>query len=371
MRSKPTNAVKPAVTKGKRNNDLPYSVAIPLQDEVFQIDRDALHAPFGGQGNLTNADACRIIWQEENSLQEDANGDVAGNNQRRALQPVGQKYIVDVFGSQPLEVADIRAGSCVTTLTHLLKHASMPITLHILEAQKHRRDEYAAHIQKRPHVKTGKVFKSSVTDLTKPPPSLLHMLLGLPRFVSKNSQDIVLFLHSLHGLKQADIYPALRYGYGLLKPGGRMIVAYARQDISAMGRTCLAYFAKHEAGMFEKLSRLYNHKKALLADGEVCTQLDADHPKYSAGIESFTQNTHTFRATAEKLCYSMMMTELLPPDPKKSFTPAILDFAADYLEQNRALCGIERLPDTDAQHPGGWQALQPQQIAIITKNSKV
>lgn len=350
---------------------MPHSAAIPLQTDPFRIDREALHAPFIGQGNISNADACRIIWQEEDSLKEDADGDVTGNNQRRALQPVGQKYIVDFFGNRPLDIADIRAGSCVTTLSHLLKNAGMPLTMHILEAQKYRRDEYAAHIRKRAHVKTGKIYKGPVTDFTKPPPSLLHMLLGLPRFVRKNSQDVVLFLHSLHSLKQAEIYPALQYGYSLLKPGGRMIVTYARQDISAMGRTCLAYFEEHDAGMFEKLSRLYAHKKSLLADGEISTLLDDADKKHRALLETFTQNTHTFRATAEKLCYSMMMTELLPPHPKKSFAPAILDFAADYLEQNAGLCGIERLPDTDAHHPGGWQALQPQQVSVITKKSAI
>jgi len=311
-----------------------------------------------------------MIWQEEDSLKEDDAGDVTGNDQRRALQPVGRKYIIEAFGNRPLEIADIRAGSCVTTLTHLLKNAGMPVTLHVLEAQKHRREEYAAQVRKRAHVKMGKVYKGPVTDVTGPPPSLLHMLLGLPRFVRRQSQDAVLFLHSLHSLKQADIAPALRYGYGLLKPGGKMIVTYARQDISAMGRTCLAYFARHDAGMFEKLTRLYAHKKSLLADGGICAVLDEADKKHRAEIDTFTQNTHTFRATAEKLCYGMMMTELLPPDPKKSFTPAILDFAADYLEQNAPLCGIERLPDTDAHHPGGWQALQPQQVAVITKKSK-
>jgi hypothetical protein len=350
---------------------MPHLAAIPLQDAPFRIDRAALHAPFNGQGNLSNADVCHIIWQEEESLQENAAGDVKGNNQRRALQPVGQKYVIESFGNRPLEITDIRAGSCVTTLTHLLKNAQMPMTIHILEAQKHRRDEYAAHVRTRANVKIGKIYKGLVTDFTKPPPSLLHMLLGLPRFVRKNAQDVVLLLHSLHSLKQSDIYPALRYGYSLVKPGGKMIVTYARQDISAMGRTCLAYFEKHDAGMFEKLSRLYAHKKALLADGEICNLLDGEDKNHHATIETFTQNTHTFRATAEKLCYSMMMTELLPPDPKKSFAPAILDFAADYLEQHIEACGIARLPDTDADHPGGWQALQPQQIAIITKNSKV
>lgn len=350
---------------------MPHSTAIPVQDSPFEIDRDALHAPFIGQGQITNADACRIIWQDEPSLQEDTNGDVTGNNQRRALQPVGQKYIIDAFGMQPLEIADIRAGSCVTTLTHLLKNARMPLTINILEAQKHRRDEYAAQARTRDHVKIGKTYKGPVTDFTKPPPSLLHMLLGLPRFVHKNSQDVVLLLHSLHNLKQSDIAPALQYAYKITKPGGKIIVTYARQDISAMGRTCLAYFERFDAGMYEKLSRLYAHKKELLVDGGICDVLNAADQLHRATMESFTQNTHTFRDTAEKLCYSMMMTELLPPDPKKSFAPAILDFAADYLEDHVDLCGIERLPDTDSHHPGGWQALQPQQVAIITKNSKV
>lgn len=345
-------------------------LAAPVQDAPFQINRDALHAPFIGQGNLSNADACRIIWQEEPSLQEDANGDVTGNNQRRALQPVGQKYIADVYGLQPLDIADIRAGSCVTTLTHLLKNARMPLTIHLMEAQKHRREEYAAQARKRDHVNIGKTYKGPVTDFTKPPPSLLHLLLGLPRFVRKHSQDIVLLLHSLHSLKESDIVPALQYAYKLTKPGGKVIVTYARQDISAMGRTCLAYFAKYDAGMYEKLSGLYAHKKALLVDGDICNVLDATDTKHRAHLETFTQNTHTFRATPEKLCYSMMMTELLPPDPKKSFAPAILDFAADYLEQHAVACGIERLPDTDPHHPAGWQALQPQQVCIITKNSK-
>jgi len=350
---------------------LPHSAdAQPMPSGPFRIDRAALHAPFIGQGNISNADACRIIWQEEESLAEDAAGDVAGNDQRRALQPVGQKYIIEAFGNRPLEMADIRAGSCVTTLTHLLKHAQMPLTLHIMEAQQYRREEYAAQVRARPHAKIGKVYKGPVTDFTKPPPSLLHLLLGLPRFARKQSQDAVLFLHSLHSMKQADIAPALRYGYSLLKPGGKMIVTYARQDISAMGRTCLAYFERHDAGMFEKLSRLYAHKKFLLADGGICAELDAAEPKHRAEIDSFTQNTSTFRTTAEKLCYSMMMTELLPPDPKRSFAPALLDFAADFLEQNAALCGIARLPDTDARHPGGWQAAQPQQVAVITKKSR-
>lgn len=338
-------------------------------DNIFRIDRHALHAPFQGNGSITNADACRIIWQEEPSLAEDTEGDVTGNDQRRALQAVGQKYVLDVYGAKPLSIVDLRAGSCVTTLTHLLKNANQPLAISLLEPQTYRRDEYAAQAAKRPHVKIARHYNGSISAIIKPPRHLWQLLLGLPRFVSRSSQDIALMLHSLHALKQDEIIPALTYAYRRLKPGGRLIVSYARQDISAMGQVCLARLAQTDKALFDKTTRLYAHKKDLLVDGGICALLDDADKKYDAQMESFTQATRSFRATPEKLCYSMMMTEILPPD-SAPFAPGVLDFAADYLEANIHSCGIERLPENDPHHPGGWSAAQPQQVAIISKNPK-
>lgn len=338
-------------------------------DKTFRIDRRALHAPFQERGSITNADACRIIWQDEPSLAEDAEGDVIGNDQRRALQAVGQKYILDVYGGKPLSVVDLRAGSCVTTLTHLLKDARQPLAISLLEPQAYRYDEYATQAKTRPHVNIARRYKGSISGIIKPPQHLWQLLLGLPRFVARSSQDIALMLHSLHALKQEEIIPALTYAYRRLKPGGRLIVTYARQDISAMGQVCLAYCAQNDPATYTTLHNLYAHKKSLLTDGDICPLLNADDRHHTAQIESFTQATRSFRATPQKLCYSMMMTELLPPD-NAPFDPAVLDFAADYLEANPDSCGIERLPESDPHHPGGWSAAQPQQIAIISKNPK-
>lgn len=338
-------------------------------DNIFRIDRHALHAPFQIGGSITNADACRIIWQDEPSLAEDANGDVTGNDQRRALQAVGQKYILDVYGDKPLALVDLRAGSCVTTLTHLLKDARQPLSISLLEPQAYRRDEYAAQSASRPHVKIVRHYNGSISGIIKPPRHLWQLLLGLPRFVARSSQDIALMLHSLHALKQDEIIPALTYAYRRLKPGGRLIVTYARQDISAMGQTCLARLAQTDKVLFDTTSRLYAHKKEMLVDGDICALLDEADKKHRADIESFTQTTRCFRATPEKLCYSMMMTEILPPD-SAPFDPAVLDAAAAYLEANIDSCGIERLPENDPHHPAGWAAAQPQQVAIISKNPK-
>src|SRR5690606_1860768 len=108
----------------------------------FAIDRARLCAPFAP--GLSNAAACRIIWQEEESLQEDAAGDVTGNDQRRALQDVGREHILARFGDRPLEITDIRAGACITTFSHLLRDARQDIRVNLIEASAARRAEYAA-----------------------------------------------------------------------------------------------------------------------------------------------------------------------------------------------------------------------------------
>jgi len=339
-----------------------------MNQSAFKIDRHALLAPFTTTASgLCNADVYRSIWQDEPSLAEDANGNVLGNDQRSALQIIGQKYILDRFGTQPLEITDIRAGACITTLQHLLKNASQEIKINLIESKNDRRLEYAAQVADRAHVSIGKTHKGPITDFTRPPPSLLSLLLRRPWFVKAGTQDCVLMLHTIHSLKAADIVPAITYAYRLLKPGGILMIVYARQDISAMGQVTQLYLERHKPEMAEAVQYLYDTKKRLLVDGDIQRQLNARFPTFKAELTTLTQETRTFRPTPEKLAQAMMMNDVLPAD-NAPFDPAVLEFAAQYLEDHQTEAGLRQLPPDQPGRAGWYSALQPQQVAIIAKS---
>ncbi len=340
-----------------------------MNQPAFKINRQALLAPFTAkESGLCNADVYRSIWQDEPSLTEDAQGNVLGNDQRSALQIIGQKYILDYFGAQPLEITDIRAGACITTLQHLLKNAQQDININLIEAKNDRRVEYAAQVADRPHISIGKIHKGAVTDFTRPPPSLLSLLLRRPWFVKASTQDCVLMLHTIHSLKAADIVPAITYAYRLLKPGGVLVMAYARQDISAMGQVTQLYLERHKPETAQALQYLYDTKKRLLVDGDIQRQLNARFPAFKAELTTLTQETRTFRPTPEKLAQAMMMNDMLSADDTP-FDPAMLEFAAQYLEDHPAETGLRQLPAEQSHRAGWYSALQPQQIAIISKKA--
>lgn len=296
-------------------------------------------------------------------------GEFFGTDQRLDMTPFIQKKIIDF----PLngQIFDVGAGAG-DVVDFALKDTPLGTTINIEEPNPNLIRVYQDKIKNYPHLILGTVYEGTFQDYYQD---------QISTFLLKKPQNLILAIHMIYHLTdfktqtidpEADIINAISFLYGLLVPGGSILVIYADLLENSQGiATCgLAekffrvaypqeYFADH-------LVAIYRARNALLGpNGSIANFLKPLYPTTKPILQSERRETHFFGETIDDIAVLGLATELCPSD-NEQFDLAKLKFCLDFVKRYPEQIGLQR-EEKNIPQKGLWRSNEPQVIANITK----
>ncbi|MBA3957978.1 MAG: class I SAM-dependent methyltransferase [Parachlamydiaceae bacterium] len=314
--------------------------------------------------NLTNEQAYVNVFSKRMMKPvPNRQGEFFGCDQRLDMLPTVTGLVNQLPRSA--QVFDVGAGAG-DVVDFALKDSPYGTIVNIEEPNSILVQAYINRLKNYPNLKNGFVYEGPIQDQRSP----------------KEPQNLILAIHMIYHLTdftqkainpKKDLIDMINYLYGLLAPGGSLLIIYADLLPSEQHEAVCSLGYHYFKRMFpnehfaDNLKAIYQARNDLLGlNGSIATHLKEKYPSTNPTLRSERKESHFFSDSIADMAVLAMATELCPSN-KEPFDPAKIEFCFEYLSHNPEKVFLQ-IEQENVPQKGMWRGSEPQILSVIVKN---